>query len=277
MLDVHQYVNENNCMLSVSAAYNLLSGNLTPYPYIVKGQYFDVSLNGKSNDKHHLTMDEFVELLKNPAKYPAARVRCKANRSGSNPNGRRKMTELNWEPLRQRLIEEGFIAQIGDSVPMSERVSTPAIDKPAKSTDEDYVVDLSRSDDRKRALLERATRSGQQAFRRTLIECSGGSAVCAVSGCRLNEAIQAAHIMPFLGEADNHPANGILLRADLHLLFDRGQLGIDPNTLEVHFLSRAAADPEYAKYDRMVLSAGHALSQPALKERWRWFSDRSLS
>lgn len=54
MLNVHDYINEYNCLTSVSAAYNPMQGQI-PYPYLVKGQYFDVSLNGRSNDKHHLS------------------------------------------------------------------------------------------------------------------------------------------------------------------------------------------------------------------------------
>src|SRR3712207_8092818 len=35
------------------------------------------------------------------------------------------------------------------------------------------------------------------------------------------------------GPETNHPTNGLLLRADLHLLFDQGLIGIDPATMTV--------------------------------------------
>jgi HNH endonuclease len=34
------------------------------------------------------------------------------------------------------------------------------------------------------------------------------------------DILEAAHISPYRGEEDNHPENGLLLRADLHTLFD---------------------------------------------------------
>jgi len=112
MLNVHDYINEHNCLTSVSAAYNPMQGQI-PHPYLVKGQYFDVSLNGRSNDKHHLSFEELVELLVNPSRHPSARVRCKPNRSGTSPNGRRKLSELDWSALRERLSAEGVLTRTG--------------------------------------------------------------------------------------------------------------------------------------------------------------------
>lgn len=45
--------------------------------------------------------------------------------------------------------------------------------------------------------------------------------------------MEAAHICPYRGEQDNHPANGLLLRADIHTLFDLDLLGINPDGLQV--------------------------------------------
>ncbi|MBN2886167.1 MAG: hypothetical protein JXM75_05615 [Chromatiaceae bacterium] len=112
MLNVRHYINEHNCLTSVSAAYNPMQGQI-PHPYLVKGQYFDVSLNGRSNDKHLLSFAEFVELLANPSRHPSARVRCKPNRSGTSPNGRRKLSELDWSALRERLSTEGVLTRTG--------------------------------------------------------------------------------------------------------------------------------------------------------------------
>ncbi|MEH1887220.1 MULTISPECIES: HNH endonuclease signature motif containing protein [unclassified Nostoc] len=33
-------------------------------------------------------------------------------------------------------------------------------------------------------------------------------------------ALEAAHIIPYSETENNHPSNGLLLRADLHTLFD---------------------------------------------------------
>src|SRR5271155_3471993 len=42
--------------------------------------------------------------------------------------------------------------------------------------------------------------------------------------------LEAAHISPYRGLQSNHPQNGLLLRADLHSLFDLGMLAVDPLT-----------------------------------------------
>ncbi|NEX19128.1 hypothetical protein G3480_02175 [Thiorhodococcus mannitoliphagus] len=112
MLNVRDVINEHNCLTSVTAAYNPMQGQI-PHPYLVKGQYFDVSLNGKSNDKHHLSFEQLVELLANPSLHPSARVRCKPNCAGTKPNGRRKLSELDWSALRACLIEAGVLSASG--------------------------------------------------------------------------------------------------------------------------------------------------------------------
>lgn len=47
--------------------------------------------------------------------------------------------------------------------------------------------------------------------------------------------LQAAHIRPVTASGENRVDNGILLRSDVHTLFDRGYLGVHPdrNTLLV--------------------------------------------
>jgi putative restriction endonuclease len=86
-------------------------------------------------------------------------------------------------------------------------------------------------DERKKAIAEIVKRQGAPLFRRQLLECYGGR--CAVTGCDAEAALEAAHIIAYLGPRTNSVQNGLLLRADLHTLFDRGLLGIDPDTKAV--------------------------------------------
>jgi hypothetical protein len=58
--------------------------------------------------------------------------------------------------------------------------------------------------------------------------------------------LEAAHITPHLGPLTNHVTNGLLLRADLHTLFDCGLLAIDPDTRRV-VTAEALAGSSYAK------------------------------
>jgi hypothetical protein len=85
-------------------------------------------------------------------------------------------------------------------------------------------------------------RRGQQAFRDSLRERYGDQ--CMISGCGLMDAVEAAHIKPYRGDGDNHPANGLLLWADLHTQFDLDLIGIEPETLIV----RSHTDAKTAGY-----------------------------
>lgn len=69
-------------------------------------------------------------------------------------------------------------------------------------------------------------RLGQGAFRVLVTEAYGRR--CAVTGERTLPVLQAAHIKPFAVSGPNRTANGLLLRADLHLLFDNGYLTVTP-------------------------------------------------
>jgi len=86
-------------------------------------------------------------------------------------------------------------------------------------------------DARKRTLASIVRRQGQGAFRRTLLKAY--SSQCAVTGCRIEALLEAAHIVPYLGADTNVVSNGLLLRADIHTLFDLGLLWVDPDSLRV--------------------------------------------
>lgn len=82
-----------------------------------------------------------------------------------------------------------------------------------------------KTDGRKKIERLIAVRQGQSRFRDDLLQAYGGC--CAITGCSIEEILQAAHIMPHRGTHTNHPQNGLLLRADLHTLFDLDILRID--------------------------------------------------
>lgn len=86
-------------------------------------------------------------------------------------------------------------------------------------------------DERTRCLAERATREGQDHFRTTVLEAYGSS--CAVTASNAAGALEAAHITPYLGPQTNVLTNGICLRADIHRLWDRGQIALHEDTLEI--------------------------------------------
>jgi len=87
------------------------------------------------------------------------------------------------------------------------------------------------TDARERTNREIVQRQGQSIFRSKLLKAYGGQ--CAITDCDAEAALEAAHIIPYLGTETNHVTNGLLLRADIHTLFDLYLISIDPNTRKV--------------------------------------------
>lgn len=75
---------------------------------------------------------------------------------------------------------------------------------------------------------------------------------CAISGCDAEETLEAAHILPYRGRETNHPSNGLLLRADLHTLFDLGLLVVDTANMRV-MIAPSLKGTWYAQYDGVRL------------------------
>jgi len=69
-------------------------------------------------------------------------------------------------------------------------------------------------------------RLGQGTFR--LLVTDAYERRCAVTGERVLPVLEAAHVRPYAAGGEHRLENGILLRSDLHTLFDRGYLTITP-------------------------------------------------
>lgn len=66
-------------------------------------------------------------------------------------------------------------------------------------------------------------RRGQTEFRKELLEHYKGK--CCVTGCAVESILEAAQIIPH-PDSNYHASNGLLLRADIHTLFDLKMLSI---------------------------------------------------
>lgn len=67
-------------------------------------------------------------------------------------------------------------------------------------------------------------RLGQNTFRIAVLDAYGRA--CSVTGEHSLPALEAAHIRPYSDEGPHEVQNGLLLRADLHRLFDKGYVTI---------------------------------------------------
>jgi hypothetical protein len=127
-------------------------------------------------------------------------------------------------------------------------------------------------DGRQRIFSAIVQRLGQQAFRRKLL---GAYAVqCALTRCKTACVLEAAHITPYRGIKTNAVSNGLLLRADVHTLFDLALISIEPSQMRVRVSSRLAHS-EYAGLDgskpALPIEASAKPSAAALEEHYSNF------
>jgi predicted restriction endonuclease len=96
----------------------------------------------------------------------------------------------------------------------------------------------------------------------------------------VTEVLEAAHIKPYKGSKTNHVTNGLLLRADIHTLFDLNLLGINPHSRKIA-LAPSLRGSSYAKFNARVLSKTRDESQrpngQALKRKWKEFQNAVAS
>jgi putative restriction endonuclease len=124
-------------------------------------------------------------------------------------------------------------------------------------------------DARKKTFAAIVMRQGQPTFRKDLLEAYDRR--CALTACPVEEVLEAAHILGYKGPQTNHVTNGLLLRADLHTLYDRLLIAIDPATYSVS-IARELTNSEYAALAgqslRLPSDARHHPSRDALLTHW---------
>lgn len=125
----------------------------------------------------------------------------------------------------------------------------------------DPATAASDEDLRRRVEASIVAREGQGVFRKRLLDAYRER--CAVTGIS-EPVLDAAHIRRYLGRHSNTPAKGVLLRTDLHTLFDKHLLTIvyDDGSYRVRVSDDLSADM-YRDLDHQVL----AVLPPATKDR----------
>jgi putative restriction endonuclease len=117
-------------------------------------------------------------------------------------------------------------------------------------------------------------RLGQDSFKAVVLDAYHRR--CAVTGTHIPPVLQAAHIRPVSAGGEHRLDNGLLLRSDIHTLFDRGYLGIDPKfRLRVSRRLRADfsnGDDLYAKAEQVIELPEHRADRPG-REFLEWHLD----
>ena len=128
-------------------------------------------------------------------------------------------------------------------------VRSVARDSPHEEPAEDFDPnDI--ADGRKAIFASIIRRQGQTDFRRTLLDAYAGK--CAITRMRTIWVLEAAHITPYRGTETNTPQNGLLLRGDVHTLFDMGLVSVQPHDRVVR-VSSLLKDSEYWSFNNTPL------------------------
>ncbi|MBK3629821.1 HNH endonuclease [Streptomyces sp. MBT49] len=123
------------------------------------------------------------------------------------PDSQLSMRSARWEKLRDAVLATGRAdAVAGLTGQTHKRVPIPGGHRFAKVR----------------------TRVGQDAFRTTLLREQGEQ--CAISGPAPADVLEAAHLYSYAETGEHHDFGGLLLRRDLHRLFDKGRIAVDPET-----------------------------------------------
>jgi HNH endonuclease len=117
-------------------------------------------------------------------------------------------------------------------------------------------------------------RLGQQAFKAVVLDAYHRQ--CAITGTHIPPVLQAAHVRPVTEGGEHRLDNGLLLRSDVHTMFDRGYLGVDPRyRLRVSPRLRedfGNGEQFYAQEGRVIDLPAHRADRPH-REFLEWHLD----
>jgi putative restriction endonuclease len=113
-----------------------------------------------------------------------------------------------------------------------------------------------------------APRLGQGSFRVMVTDAYRYR--CAMTSERTLPVLEAAHIRPFAEGGEHALSNGLLLRSDLHKLFDLGYMTVDPNDKRIIVSDRIKAEFEngreyYKLRDEKLILPGNPLAIPSIE------------
>lgn len=107
-------------------------------------------------------------------------------------------------------------------------------------------------------------RRGQRQFREHLLATQGS--VCAFTGSAPERVLEAGHLYSYAQLGTHFQHGGLMLRRDIHRLFDDGSLAVDPSRLRVDVAPDLANFPQYARLD------GERLAMRLRDEQVAWLS-----
>ncbi len=137
-------------------------------------------------------------------------------------------------------------------------------------------VEMSQGTEEERRFVRRLMRQQQDDFRRKLLGAYDFR--CAISDADVPEGLQAAHIEPYRGVRSQKTSNGVLLRADIHLLYDARLLSITPENHIIRLSERLQASTYREFNGRRIRIPDRAADQPddsLLERQYKQFASEN--
>jgi predicted restriction endonuclease len=240
--------------MSIDERFVLIADNEDKlYPYkksqLKTGRYgFALSAEGEQDRNGQGTYTESIEEMIRLVVFEGYGVRAKAidkKRDGT--------FKLNKNVIKGYELSEEFenLVKHAKQKPItwlkSEAVKASKIETKTNSTEK--IVSENKFVD-EITLREIKTRRGQPEFRKSLLDIFDGK--CCVTGCNVESVLEAAHIIPHSEESNYSILNGLLLRADIHTLYDLNLIGIDGNGKV--FVSETLRESEYWQFQGKIIA-----------------------
>jgi hypothetical protein len=168
-----------------------------------------------------------------------------------------------------------FISTLNWDEEESNIISVQDVEKESSGDEIESPVTEARDDDQKKTILTNLRlRKGQKKLRDNLFKLYGK--LCCITGSAVEDTLHACHIIPHSKSGNNQSTNALLLRSDIHDLFDADLLGINPDTLQISVKPHLNGSL-YEELDGKTLldrSDGKRPDFEALRARWIMFLNR---
>ncbi|CAM3466301.1 HNH endonuclease [Isoptericola cucumis] len=192
-------------------------------------------------------VSELVDVTRYRARYDAAWTSLDGLLSAAEirplterPQGFNAIRELSWERFGAALQARDAVQAVSRLASRSADFVWPGLDVRAEFTH-----------GHGQALVR--VRRGQRAFREHLLANQGEA--CAFTGGAPARVLEAGHLYSYARLGEHHEHGGLMLRRDIHRLFDDGMLAVDPDLLRVDVSPELERFSQYSRLHGAGLTA----------------------
>ena len=173
-----------------------------------------------------------------------------------NPGDQLAMRRLNWDAFAEALTARGAQAALS-------RVNKRIADYIWAQEDRP-IIELGGGHVRRFVRV----RKDQGKFRTHLLHEQGER--CAFTGAAPDKVLEAGHLYSFAEVGVQFEHGGMMMRRDIHRLFDEGWLAVDPSSACIDVASDLETYPQYARlHDQKLFLPLNAMQEEWLDIHWR--------